>query len=218
MRRITAIAAGATGAAALSAAVIVGTASLSSGTASLTAGTAGTASTSTTALSTPAKLYACVATSGAMRSVGASTQCHSGEHKISWNKQGPTGPAGPSEAYSTAVNSFDLRTTAGQQIPVSSLTLPKAGSYVINAKLTATSYGTASVIMCKLTAGSDVDISLGAINGNPTIDAPMSLLLTHSFTAAGTAKLTCGHVYKQGDASLVYVKLVATRVGSLHAE
>src|SRR3954452_23746562 len=45
--------------------------------------------------STPTVYYACVKNStGAMRQVSASTNCVTGEHRISWNNVGPRGPQG----------------------------------------------------------------------------------------------------------------------------
>ena len=76
---------------------------------------------------------------------------------------------------------------AGAVTEATSLSIPTPGNYVIVAKAVADGFGT---VTCRVIAGGDTDES--AANVNAASPMPISLLVVHNFTAAGTVSFQCG--------------------------
>ena len=122
---------------------------------------------------------------------------------------GAPGPAGPSAAYSKSV--VGPVTLTATLTTFASLTIPQAGNYVILGKAYATSTGNA-VITCQLVAGTELDQSIFHTFG---VSQTVKTMLTHQYTAAGTADFKCSSTSTSG--SLNYIRVIAIQVGSLTA-
>jgi len=90
-----------------------------------------------------------------------------------------------------------------------SLSIPQAGSYVIVAKAVAEGFG---MVTCRLIAAGDTDDS--AANVDAASPMPISLLVVHTFTAAGTVSFQCGRSGVLA-ATVSNVKIAAIGVQSL---
>ena len=128
--------------------------------------------------------------------------------------RGPAGPAGPAGdgagAAVTGAAPGVVVIGAGQTAVV---TLPlKAGSYAIVAKasLHATDDVFTPGVTCQLRAGADTDQIDSDLSSSS--DAPVTLITTHTFPAAGTANLTCAADDNGAVAS--DARIVALRVSS----
>jgi hypothetical protein len=96
------------------------------------------------------------------------------------------------------------------QTTIASLSIPAAGSYVLWAKLYATSVLLAGSVSCRLEAGANFDESQGYVDaGQP---ATLSLIALNTFTAAGNVTLGCSATPPQ---QANFAKIVAVRVASL---
>lgn len=122
---------------------------------------------------------------------------------------GPAGPAGPSAAYSKAVvGPVALTTTVST---FASLSIPQAGNYVIFGKAYASTTASA-LITCQLVAGTELDQSIFHAFGT---SQTVKTMLTHQYTAAGTAAFKCSSTSTSG--SLNYIRVIAIQVGSITA-
>lgn len=169
-------------------------------------------------------IHACVKKrGGTMRMVNPSTRCAGNERAIDWNSvgltgaigpQGATGPQGPSDVYSTYNGTFvEVETT---QTTLGTLNL-SAGSYMLIANGTLNTNNAANQSFdCRLTAESDVD---GAGGTNLLTITPQddrentTLMLTHTFAAAGTATFSCSLTI--GNGNVGGPRLTAIRVGNI---
>jgi hypothetical protein len=115
-----------------------------------------------------------------------------------------------------SVNPFSVTTLATLNIPV-------AGKYSVTAKAWVQSVaGTGpSQVNCSLVAGTDSDqTQVDATDGNvsfpdePVRNETMTLLVVHSFTAAGPVKLNCQNP-GGGNTNLRMIKIVAVKVPTL---
>lgn len=119
-------------------------------------------------------------------------------------------------AFSTShFDAIDMPDTFGT---IGTLSVPTAGSYVIDAKLTAldSTAGNVNDGRCTLTAGGDVDESDFDVTSSPSDDTEMvSLQVAHTFAAPGAAVLACqdGTPGQIGDA--LYTRITAIQVRSL---
>lgn len=91
----------------------------------------------------------------------------------------------PSNAYARFLNG--PVPVASAVTEATSLSIPQPGNYVIVAKAVADGFGT---VTCRLVAAGDTDES--AANVNDASPMPISLLVVHNFTAAGTVAFQCG--------------------------
>ena len=91
----------------------------------------------------------------------------------------------PSNAYARFLNG--PVPVASAVTEATSLNIPQAGNYVIFAKAVAQGFGT---VTCRLIAGTDTDDS--SANVDAASPMPISLLVAHNFTAAGTVSFQCG--------------------------
>ncbi|HEY8639089.1 MAG TPA: hypothetical protein VIL53_01135 [Solirubrobacterales bacterium] len=101
--------------------------------------------------------------------------------------------------------------------PIGMLAIPKAGSYVINAKMEAFdgAIGDSTADACTLTAGGDVDTQGFDVTGSCSDDQEtVALQLVHTFTAPASVVLSCsdGGV---GAVSAKNTKITAVQVDSL---
>lgn len=118
-------------------------------------------------------------------------------------KAGPRGPAGPAGgAGATGArgpsDAFVFTHQAGITLPNTATPLAAAlpaGTYVILAKFQVNNNDAANSVrpFCTLAAGADTDTAEPGTSSNNTSDdtAGATLTLTHTFTAAGTATLSC---------------------------
>jgi hypothetical protein len=129
---------------------------------------------------------------------------------------GPQGPVGPSAAYETYVNNFVNVTTTQTQL--AQLNLP-AGTFIIWAKGLLNSNDAAlTQFNCRLTAGAAEDgnsvggeaISMGTQAGDER--EYVTLMLPHTFAAAGTATFTCAST---GSGNVIGPRLVAVQVQNI---
>jgi hypothetical protein len=93
---------------------------------------------------------------------------------------------------------------------IGSLTIPKAGNYLIFGKTYLTSNILQATVTCQLSAGSDFDQSISDVP-NGSSGESMSLIVAHVFAAAGTVDLKCDGVGSQAH----FVKLSAIRLSTL---
>jgi hypothetical protein len=121
--------------------------------------------------------------------------------------QGVAGPVGPSEVFTfTHSGSVELPHTYTAQLP--------AGKYLIFGRAQVNNNSTTTERpQCRLKAETDEDQALLGTSQNETNDdtADATLMVTHTFGAAGTVTLTC----ESGvETSLEDVSITAIRVGS----
>jgi hypothetical protein len=98
------------------------------------------------------------------------------------------------------------------------LTIPKAGKYVVMAKLWVSNTGqVAATATCRLDAGADFDRVRASVFAptvsSPTPSASLALTVVHEYAAAGTAVLRCS-----GGGQLISanaIKITAIKVGAL---
>jgi hypothetical protein len=93
---------------------------------------------------------------------------------------------------------------------IASLTIPKAGNYLIFAKTYLTSTILPATVTCQLAAGTDFDQSISDVPGGSSGEN-MALIVAHVFAAAGTVDLKCDGVGAQAN----FVKLSAIRLSTL---
>ena len=130
----------------------------------------------------PVKIYACVtARTGSLRIVSASARCNVGQHKISWNSEGPRGPKGPpaieTEYESMQAPGVGIASTGFTT--VNSLELPR-GSFMVTALVPLHDLGLGTV-ECRLT------------DANGTIDnASVTVPLDTDSVGQGEITLTGG--------------------------
>jgi hypothetical protein len=95
-------------------------------------------------------------------------------------------------AFSTFHNDgIDMPSSSGT---IGTLNIPKAGSYVVNAKLWALDVSATNATSgeCTLTAGADSDATHFDALGNSTDDTEsVALQLAHTFSAPGSVVLAC---------------------------
>jgi len=119
-------------------------------------------------------------------------------------------------AFSTFhFDAIDMPNTFGT---IGTLSIPTAGSYVIDAKFTAldSTAGNITNGRCTLTAGGDVDESDFDALGNATDDTEMVVLqVAHTFDAPGAAVLACQDGTAADIASALYTRITAIQVRSL---
>jgi hypothetical protein len=91
-----------------------------------------------------------------------------------------------------------------------SLSIPETGNYVLWAKAYLTT-ALGAVVTCRLEAGSDFDQSQAA----PSSGAPsaLSLLVTHNFTATGSADFKCSGTVPGAQAN--FIKIAGIKVAAL---
>lgn len=127
--------------------------------------------------------------------------------------KGDTGEPGPSKVYYAKSASIDV---PAAMAPIATLTIPEAGSYLLNAKMLIDADGVgSSVVSCTLTAGSETDqlwASLGASGSDDEYEMG-TLTLAQTFAAGGAAVLSCEA--GAGDVDAYNVKMTATKVGSI---
>ncbi len=130
--------------------------------------------------------------------------------------RGPQGPAGPSEAVATFKDG-PVALSVGTSSKVTSLSIPRTGSYVVTAKaITGAPAQFAGLVTCQLDAHGDQDMSRSL--AEPTIALALSLEVVHTFAAPGTVDLNCsvGSVLGATAGGLLsWIKIVAIRVGKL---
>lgn len=103
-------------------------------------------------------------------------------------------------------------TVPGIETTLASLTIPKAGKYVIVAKayVTTTENSNWTNVLCVLSAGGDNDSSAG---GNTSQYASaLALNVVHQFAGAGSVALRC---VSDNPAYAHFIKITAIRVGTL---
>jgi hypothetical protein len=93
---------------------------------------------------------------------------------------------GLSISEATAATVPALSTTA---VPVLTLQVPQAGSYLFISKAVLAKGGTQTQVNCRLTAEGDSDRSLEAVDA--TNNTTIVNTVPHTFTVAGTAVLAC---------------------------
>jgi hypothetical protein len=113
----------------------------------------------------------------------------------------------PSNAYARFLNG--PVPVASAVTEATSLNIPQAGNYVIFAKAVAQGFGT---VTCRLIAGTDTDDS--SANVDAASPMPISLLVAHNFTAAGTVSFQCGRSGVLA-ANVSQIKIAAIGVQSL---
>jgi hypothetical protein len=131
--------------------------------------------------------------------------------------RGLQGPAGPSEAVATYKDG-PVALSVGTLSKLTTLNIPRAGSYVITAKAyTTTASDRIGLDTCQLDAHGDQDMTQTITQTN--IATTLSLEVVHTFTAPGTVDLNCSVAALPGEptpsGSLSWIKIVAIRVGKL---
>ncbi len=164
---------------------------------------------------------------GNARIVNASTTCLANEHRVAWNKSGPTGPtgatgssgatgatgaAGPSDAYVDDQGVISLGPTT---LTVASLTLP-AGDYVLMANSLLTGPGSVAYSCNVKLNGSTVSgriVYTSAAEPHGTL----SIMFTATVGVGGAMyNLEC--TASVAASSAFETHFVATRVGTLHTQ
>jgi hypothetical protein len=101
--------------------------------------------------------------------------------------------------------------------PIATLNIPAAGSYVINAKLSAHNSSSTSSpgATCTLTAGGDFDTLPFDVDGSTNDDdEAVAMQVVHTFTAPGSVTLRCTD-NGTGDVGARFTKITAVQVAEL---
>ncbi len=101
--------------------------------------------------------------------------------------------------------------------PIATLNIPAAGSYVINAKLSAHNSSSTDTLnaKCTLTAGGDFDTMPFDVDGETVDDdEAVAMQVVHKFTSPGAVTLRCTD-NGIGDVNANFTKITAVQVTSL---
>jgi hypothetical protein len=161
---------------------------------------------------------ACVSKGTHVLRLASHGKCSAGK-KLSWNVRGPRGkqgPTGPSAVYAARRDSGPSDLTTSSQTVATLSALP-AGAYLIQAstEVTGSASSTATDVLCRLAAGTDTtsgDAYVGTVSGG-TYVTTIPLTVTHTFSATGTATLSCNKDLASS-AALTHTRITAVRVGS----
>jgi hypothetical protein len=143
--------------------------------------------------STPAKAFrACASTKGVLALANSTGKCKRGFTKVAIDSRGPKGargPAGPDRAgYYDYVAAPSFASDTDETLAL--LALP-SGSYLITAKVTMVSEGTATIVRCALDVGESQDSSYVAVpaDSGTYVDVPLEIGV--NLGAASDADLNC---------------------------
>jgi hypothetical protein len=102
---------------------------------------------------------------------------------------GTTGPAGPSNAFVHYQTGPVYLGDADLPVPITTLAIPAAGTYMLWAKTYGTTTGTGGNVTCDLKAAGDIDQAVADVE--PGKPESMAMNVAHVFTGPGTAVLSC---------------------------
>jgi len=151
--------------------------------------------------------------------INATPMCRSTETLRSWSEEGPAGPTGPSDAFSTFADVTPLP-KGGVFVSLAELSLD-AGNYVITAKASLTNSNPAitAIPYCAIIRGAFPglnDQTIATINGAGT--AALSAVLAVNLPTPNVVRFQCTNNTgdgSDGDLEAQMVTMVAIRVGTL---
>jgi hypothetical protein len=134
-------------------------------------------------------------------------------------KESALGNVPSASIANTAFSTFhdDLIPFPDAPAPIARLSIPKAGSFVVVAKLEAfdSSLSNSAANVCTLSAGSDADNEEFDVASSSTDDQEaVALQLVHTFTAPGSVVLSCSDG-GLGLSNAKYTKITAIEVASI---